>query len=97
VRRLPLHARLDDAHQVLAIVVGVLLWLPFGCKAVHERLGEVQLLLADRLRGRKAERAGVDELVGEPERRQHERLADRFERGQMLDVAKHELGDANAL
>ena len=41
-------------------------------------------------------RADLHELVGEPQRREHQRLVDDLDGGQMLHVAHDELGDPGA-
>ena len=93
---LALHLPLDDPHQVFAVLVGVLRRIPIGREAVDERLRHVELRLADALGDRELELLGVDELVGEPHHRQHDRVLDHFHRREVLRVAQDELRDADA-
>ena len=44
---------------------------------------------------REAEVAEVGELVGKAHHRQHQRIVDGFDRGEMLRVAEDDLGDAD--
>ena len=94
-RRLAFQLALDDAHQVVPVFVGVFLRLPFRAEALDQLLRHLQLGGANVAGLRKAELAEVGELVGKAHHRQHQRIADDFERGKMLRVAEDDLGDAD--
>ena len=63
LRLLALDARLDELHQVLAVLVGVLRRIPFGREVLDEHPGHVELGLAHLLARREFQLRRVDQLV----------------------------------
>src|SRR6476620_4724154 len=61
---LALHLRLDDAHQIGAILVGIAARIDRLGEIGHQLLGHLQLLGANGLATREVELARIDELVG---------------------------------
>ena len=90
------HLGFDEAHEIGSIVVRVFLGLPLLREVLDEGRRQVQFLLPDGCPSWEAERLHIDELVGEPQRGQHQRLVQHFDRRQVLHVAQDELGDADA-
>ena len=96
LRFLALHLGLDDLHQVRAVLVGELRRIPRVGEVLDERPRHLQLRLADVLGGGKVIVADVDQLLGVAHQRQHHRVVDHLERGEMLGVAQDDRGDADA-
>ena len=95
-RLLSLDARLDQLHQIVAVLVGVLGRIPLGREVLDQHLRHVELGLAHLLARRKFQLRGVDQLVGISQHRQHQRIVDHLERREVLRLANDDLGDADA-
>ena len=93
---LAFHPRFDHLHEVVAVLVGVLRRIPVGRQIVDQHPGHVELCLANLLARGKLELRGIDQLIRVAQHRQHERVVDHFDRGEMLSLADDDLRDADA-
>ena len=88
---------LDDLEKIPAIVVRVLFGVPLRGELLDEHSRRLQFGGTKPLRGRKVILRRRDQLVGEPERRQYQRVVYDFERREVLTLPQHELGNADPL
>src|SRR5205814_3450906 len=95
--RLARRLALDDVQEDRAVGVLVALGVPVGGERLDQAQGQLELAAIARGRGRgQAEARRRAELVGPPQRREHERLPRRLQRGQVLALAQHDGADAHA-
>ena len=95
-RRLAFDLRLYESFDVLCVFVGVLLRIPVGREILDERRREIELLAARVGRFRELERVDVHELVRESHHREHERVFDDLDGGEVLAVAEDDFRDPGA-
>src|SRR3954469_25125393 len=81
---LPLHLRLDDPHQVGAVLVGVATWVERLGQIRDELFRHLQLLGADLFAAGEVELTGIDQLVRKPHDLEDERFANDFDSREML-------------
>ena len=92
-RRLAFQLALDDAHQIVFVLVGVLVRLPLRAQAVDQLPRHAQFRRTNLALLRELEVVEIGQFVGEAHHRQHQRVADGFDRGQVLGVAEDDLRD----